>query len=166
MLWKSPFLIVLKFLRIFLYKFQIMPTFFSGQKPSLESCELPQKNGSVRFSRFDVYWTQTDKSNLYWVLSGTNSVRTIKRVKQCSTHQNKLYTLLIMDLKTWINFNYNWSGSGDISTLVPAGGGEQDWEDAGQFSQAHQLTLPAQPCQQCTLRLLRQVQNLFSSNYN
>ena len=91
---------------------------------------------------------------------------TIKQVKQCSTHQNKLYTLLIMDLKTWINFNYNWSGSGDISTLVPAGGGEQDWEDAGQFSQAHQLTLPAQPCQQCTLRLLRQVQNLFSLNYN
>ena len=30
-------------------------------KPSLGSREVPQKNGPDRFSRFDVYWIQTDR---------------------------------------------------------------------------------------------------------
>ena len=38
-------------------------------KPSLWSRDVPQKIGPDRFSRFDVYWIQTnkqtDKSNLY-----------------------------------------------------------------------------------------------------
>ena len=38
-------------------------------KPSLESLDVPKKFGPDRFSRFDVYWIQTDrqtdKPNLY-----------------------------------------------------------------------------------------------------
>ena len=30
-------------------------------KPSLESLDVPQKFGPDRFSRFDVYWIQTDR---------------------------------------------------------------------------------------------------------
>ena len=30
-------------------------------KPSLWSRDVPQKNGPDRFSRFDVYWIQTNK---------------------------------------------------------------------------------------------------------
>ena len=34
-------------------------------KPSLGSLEVPQKIGPDRFSRFDVYWIQTDKQSIY-----------------------------------------------------------------------------------------------------
>jgi len=43
---------------------------------------------------------------------------------------------------------------GVVESLVPGGG--QDWEDTGRSTQNHLVTLPSQPCQNCTIRLLRQ----------
>ena len=73
-LWNSPFLIVFKFSQIFLLKltnflinksrhfFEQHCTFLTVRKPSLGSCELALQNlGHDRFSRFDIYWPQTNK---------------------------------------------------------------------------------------------------------
>lgn len=45
---------------------------------------------------------------------------------------------------------------GETETLVPAGGGPEDWQDTSRFAQFHSLDLPSEPCTKCHIRLLRQ----------
>jgi len=64
-------------------------------KPSLGTCEVPQKIGPDRFTRFDVYWIQTDKQSIYIYIDYDRSLTSLFLLSLFFQFRNKFSSKII-----------------------------------------------------------------------